>query len=159
MDNRFQDSPNKLPWPPLIYAAAILMGTICAYVLPTPWPGPPASDFLFAIGLLLIVLALFTDYQAMRTMANAETTIMPNRGSSHLVTSGPFRFSRNPIYVANTMITAGLGLVFGIIWFLPLALIAAGTTQHLAIRREEAHLSAKFGKAWREYSKKVRRWL
>jgi protein-S-isoprenylcysteine O-methyltransferase Ste14 len=57
------------------------------------------------------------------------------------------------------MITAGLGFMSGIIWFLPLALVAAMLTQHLAIKREEAHLEARFGKAFRDYAKKVRRWI
>ena len=154
-----KERPNKLPWPPMIYAAAILIGALSGYVLPTPWPGSPSSDFLLAIGGLMIVGALFIDYSAMKTMTKAKTTIMPNKGSEHLVASGPFSFSRNPIYLANTMITIGAGLMSGIIWFLPLALIAAMLTQHFAVKREEAHLEARFGKAFREYAKKVRRWI
>jgi protein-S-isoprenylcysteine O-methyltransferase Ste14 len=159
MDNRFKDSPNQLPWPPLIYAAALFFGAISGYFLPMPWPGSPVSDFLVAIGGVMIAAALFIDFKAMRTMAAAKTTIMPNKGSDHLVTSGPFSFSRNPIYLANTMITIGVGLLFGIIWFIPLAIIAALLTQQLAIKREEAHLDARFGKSFRDYSKKVRRWI
>jgi protein-S-isoprenylcysteine O-methyltransferase Ste14 len=159
MVNDIKERPNKLPWPPLIYGAAILIGALSAYVLPTPWPGSPASDFLLAIGGLMIAGGLFIDYSAMKTMSKAKTTIMPNKGADHLVAGGPFSFSRNPIYLANTMITAGIGFMSGIIWFLPFALIAAMLTQHLAIKREEAHLEARFGKAFREYAKKVRRWI
>jgi protein-S-isoprenylcysteine O-methyltransferase Ste14 len=159
MANDIKETPNTLPWPPLIYGAAILIGALSGYLLPTPWVGSPTSDFLLAIGGLMIAAALFIDYSAMRTMSKAKTTIMPNKGSAHLVTSGPFSFSRNPIYLANTMITIGLGFMSGIIWFLPLALIAAMLTQHFAVKREEAHLEARFGKAFREYAKKVRRWI
>jgi protein-S-isoprenylcysteine O-methyltransferase Ste14 len=159
MPTDIKERPNTLPWPPLIYGAAILTGALSGYVLPTPWPVSPTSDFLLAIGGLMIAGALFIDFSAMRTMTKAKTTIMPNKGSDHLVASGPFSFSRNPIYLANTMITIGLGFMSGIIWFLPLALIAAVLTQHLAIKREEAHLEARFGKAFREYAKKVRRWI
>jgi protein-S-isoprenylcysteine O-methyltransferase Ste14 len=159
MANDIKEKPNSLPWPPLIYGAAILLGAFSAFVLPKPWPESPASDFLAAVGGLMIAAALFIDFSAMRTMSKAKTTIMPNKGAEHLVTRGPFSFSRNPIYLANTFITAGIGLLAGIIWFLPLALIAAYLTQHLAVRREEAHLEARFGKAFRDYSKKVRRWI
>jgi protein-S-isoprenylcysteine O-methyltransferase Ste14 len=159
MDTRFKDAPNRLPWPPLIYAAALLAGAVSGYFLPTPWPGSPLSDFLVAIGGLMIAAALFIDFKAMRTMANAKTTIMPNRGSDHLVTKGPFALSRNPIYLANTMIAIGVGLLFGIIWFIPLAFVAAFFTQELAVKREEAHLDARFGKSFRDYAKKVRRWI
>jgi protein-S-isoprenylcysteine O-methyltransferase Ste14 len=159
MDSKFKDSPNRLPWPPLIYAAALFLGAISGYFLPVPWFVSPFSDLLVAIGGMMIAAALFIDFKAMRTMANAKTTIMPNKGSDHLVTSGPFSFSRNPIYLANTMITIGVGLMFGILWFIPLAIIAALVTQELAIKREEAHLDARFGKAFRDYAKKVRRWI
>jgi protein-S-isoprenylcysteine O-methyltransferase Ste14 len=159
MTNDVKVAPNKLPWPPLIYGAAILLGAFSNFVLPKPWPESPTSDFLAAIGGLMIAAALFVDFSAMRTMTKAKTTIMPNKGAEHIVTNGPFSFSRNPIYLANTFITAGIGLLSGIIWFLPLALFAAFMTQHLAIKREEAHLEARFGKAFREYAKKVRRWI
>ncbi len=159
MDSKFKDTPNRLPWPPMIYAAALFLGAISGYFLPVPWPVSPTSDFLVAIGGLMIAAALFIDFKAMRTMANAKTTIMPNKGSDHLVTKGPFALSRNPIYLANTLITIGAGLMFGIVWFIPLAFIAAFLTQELAIKREEAHLDARFGKAFRDYAKKVRRWI
>ena len=159
MANDVKDAPNTFPWPPVIYGAAILSGALSGYVLPTPWPSSPTSDFLLAIGALMVAAALFIDYRAMRTMTDAKTTIMPHKGSAHLVTKGPFAVSRNPIYVANTMITLGAGLAFGIVWFIPLAFVAAFFTSQLAIKREEAHLEARFGKAFRDYSKKVRRWI
>ena len=154
-----KETPNSIPWPPLIYAAAILMGAFSGFVLPKPWLSSPTSDFLAAIGGLLIAAGLFVDFSAMRTLARAKTTIAPNKSAQHLVTNGPFSFSRNPIYLANTFITAGIGFMSGIIWFLPLALVAAMLTERLAIKREEAHLEARFGKAFRDYSKKVRRWI
>jgi protein-S-isoprenylcysteine O-methyltransferase Ste14 len=155
----YDNSPNRIPWPPLIYGAAIPAGALSGFVLPTPWPGSPMSDFLVGIGLMIIALALFMDFKAMSAMKMHKTTIMPNKGADHLVSTGPFAFSRNPIYVANTMLTIGAGLVFGIVWFLPLAFVAAFATQKLAVEREEAHLAARFGKNWRDYSRKVRRWL
>lgn len=151
--------PNVFPWPPVIYGIAILAGALSGYVLPTPWPGSPLSDFLFGIGLMLIAVALFIDFRAMQLMHRHKTTIMPTKGASHLVTGGPFGFSRNPIYLANTMLTAGAGLMSGIVWFLPFAAVAAVITQELAIKREEKHLSAKFPKAWTDYARKVRRWI
>ncbi len=155
----YDKRPNVFPWPPVIYAIAILLGAISGYFLPLPWPLSPFSDFLFGIGFMLIALALLIDFNAMRNMHRHKTTIMPNKAAEHLVSTGPFAFSRNPIYVANTMLTIGAGLMAGIIWFIPLAFIAAIITQKMAIEREEAHLAAKFGKNWRDYTHKVRRWL
>lgn len=156
---KFQLTPNRFPWPPIIYAAAILLGALSKFFLPTPWIDSPGSDFLFGVGLLIILAGLALDIRAMQTLHAEKTTILPIKGADHLVTRGPYSLSRNPIYLGNTLLTIGAAFVFGIIWFLPLAFIAALLTSKLAIEREEAHLSAKFGKNWRDYANKVRRWF
>lgn len=151
--------PNRIPWPPILYGLAILAAAVLGYTLPLPWLPSPMSDILFAIGWLMVAAAIALDLAAMRTMHGHRTTILPNKGSDHLVTEGPFGLTRNPIYVGNTMLTLGIGLISGIVWFLPAALIAAFATQKLAIEREERHLDARFGKRYRDYRKRVRRWL
>jgi protein-S-isoprenylcysteine O-methyltransferase Ste14 len=77
----------------------------------------------------------------------------------HLVTDGPFSFTRNPIYLGGTMLVLGIGLVSGIVWFLPLAILAAFTVQKLAFEREERHLQARFGETYLDYAGRVRRWI
>lgn len=151
--------PNVIPWPPLIACAAIAVAIVLGLLVPLPWLPPPMSDILFAVGWVMIVGALAIDITAMRTMSRHKTTIMPNRASEHLVTDGPFSFTRNPIYLANVMMIAAIGLVSGIVWFLPMALVAGFATQNLAIEREEKHLDARFGKRYRDYVKRVRRWI
>ncbi|MDP3898022.1 MAG: isoprenylcysteine carboxylmethyltransferase family protein, partial [Mesorhizobium sp.] len=96
---------------------------------------------------------------AMRTLARHRTTVMPHRGADHLVSEGPYAFTRNPIYLGNTMLMIGVGLASGILWFLLFAILAAMATQKLAIEREERHLELRFGKRYRDYRKKVRRWI
>lgn len=154
-----EDRPNRLPWPPVIFIAAAALATALHWLAPLPWLSGPLAEFLFAVGWLVVAGALAIDFTAIRTMRAARTTFLPHRGSDHLVTRGPFSFTRNPIYLGNTMLLVGIGLVTGIFWFLLLAPIAAFTTQKLAIEREEKHLEARFGKKWRDYAKKVRRWI
>jgi protein-S-isoprenylcysteine O-methyltransferase Ste14 len=155
-----QDAPpSRLPWPPIIYVAAIAFSILLAYLVPLPWFGSPFADILFAVGWLLIAAALYLDIQAIRRLRAAGTTVMPHRASEHLVTDGPFALSRNPIYLGNTMLMVGVGLAAGIAWFVILALIAAFATQKLAIEPEERHLEMRFGKRYRDYRKKVRRWI
>jgi protein-S-isoprenylcysteine O-methyltransferase Ste14 len=95
----------------------------------------------------------------MAVMWRARANILPHRAATALVTWGPFGFSRNPIYLGNTILLLGAGLAFGIAWFVPVAFAAAALTARLAIAREEAHLNARFGRAWREYAARVRRWV
>jgi len=151
--------PNTLPWPPILYICAVAAAVILNWLWPLPWVPGALAEFLFAVGCLVVVLALAMDFAAMRAMTQANTTIMPHRGSEHLVTGGPFGFTRNPIYLGNTMLMIGIGLISGIAWFLILAPAAAFATQKLAIEREEKHLEARFGKRYRDYVKKVRRWI
>ena len=150
--------PNAIPWPPLLFAGcalaalglhqavplrlAVLHATLAEY----------AGYFLAAAGIGLDVWAAFT-------MRRHHANIRPNRAATALVTSGPFALSRNPIYLGNTILLVGAGLAFAIAWFLPMALLAAVLVTHLAIRREEAHLNARFGAAWRDYAARTPRWL
>ena len=76
-----------------------------------------------------------------------------------LITDGPFAQSRNPIYVGNTLLVAGAGLLFGVAWLIPAALAGAVLTQKLAIEREERHLAPRFGPAWEDYRARTPRWL
>ena len=93
------------------------------------------------------------DHEVSRHNGNAA----PGQPAS--VTKGPFSFSRNPIYLGNTVFTIAIGLIFGALWFLPAGLAAAFAAQKLAIEREEQHLSVKFGKQYRDYCKRVKRWI
>lgn len=151
--------PNRFPWPPLIYLAAIAIAVELWVIYPLPWFGSPLADILFAVGCLAVAAVVAIDVSAMRTLSRAGTTVMPNKGSAHLVTGGPFSFTRNPIYLANTMLVLGIGLISGIAWFVPLAFVAAFLTQKLAIEREERHLATRFGKKYADYAKRVRRWI
>jgi protein-S-isoprenylcysteine O-methyltransferase Ste14 len=155
----YEERPNRFPWPPVVYVIAIALAVILHWLLPLPWFGSPFADFLFAIGILVALAALAIDFAAMRTLSRARTTILPHRGSEHLVIAGPYSFTRNPIYLGNTMLMIAAGLVFGMVWFLLLAPVAAFVTQKLAIEREEQHLALRFGKKYRDYQKRVRRWI
>jgi len=151
--------PAAFPWASFAYLVAIV-ASIAGWILyPLPWFASPLSDMLFAVGFLLVFGAAAIDITAIRTMNKAKTTIWPHRGASHLVTSGPFSFSRHPIYLANTMAMIGIALISGIVWFIIFGLVAAFATQKLAVEPEERHMKARFGKKYIDYAKRVRRWI
>ncbi|MBT1156095.1 isoprenylcysteine carboxylmethyltransferase family protein [Aminobacter anthyllidis] len=152
-------APSRVPWPPILYLAAIVVAAVLGLLYPLPWITEPLSDLLFAAGWLAVAGVVAIYYSAMQTLKRAKTTIRPDRPSEHLVTSGAFSFTRNPIYFANTLLMIAIGLITANVWFLALALIAAFATQKLAIVPEEKHLQARFGKKYIDYSKKVRRWI
>lgn len=148
-----------MPWPPLIYLCAVAIAIVLGLLYPLPWLGGLLADLLFAIGWLTVVAVAALWFTAFKTMTAARTTLNPNGVPAHLVTSGPFAVSRNPIYLANTLLLIGIGLIGGMGWFILLAFVASFATSKLAIRPEEKVLAAKFGKRYRDYAKKVRRWI
>ena len=156
------DSPanrGRLPWPPVIYLVAIAVSILLHFAYPLPWFAPPMSDILFAAGFLVLLAFVTLFFTAIRTMVRAKTTIDPNGTPDHLVTNGPFSITRNPIYLADTLLLIGIALISGITWFVLLAVVAAFATQKLAIEREGKILTERFGKRYRDYAKRVRRWI
>jgi protein-S-isoprenylcysteine O-methyltransferase Ste14 len=114
---------------------------------------------LAAIGIGLIGAGLALDVAAFRLFRIHRTSVLPTRAASSLIVEGPFSRSRNPIYLGNTLVIFGAGLLFGVAWLLPAAAAVAFAVQKLAIEPEETHLEARFGASWRDYAAKTPRWL
>jgi len=157
--NGTQAKHGIIPWPPVIYVVAIALSVVLGMFYPLPWIGDIFGDILVGAGWVALfgVAALWVT--AIRTMVRAKTTLNPNAEPDHLVTSGPFGITRNPMYLANTLLLIGVSFITGIGWFLLFAFLAAFATQKLAIEKEEKMLAAKFGKKYRDYAKRVRRWI
>ena len=119
------------------------------------WPQPA----LAVVGTALVALGLLLMLWAVLTMLRARTTPVPHMSPSALVTTGPFAFSRNPIYLGDALVLAGLSLR----WGAPLGLLLVPLFCALIARRfiaaEESRLAAGFGPAWADWSARVRRWI
>src|SRR5262245_4971375 len=103
----FAVRPSRFPWPPILLVATIAAGWALAWVAPIGWPGlddAPAHIFGYGLGLAGVGLMIW----AMLTLRAAHTTILPHKGATALVTSGPYRFRRHPIYLADVLILLGL---------------------------------------------------
>lgn len=127
-------------------------------VIPLAWPGLndfPARviGYAFAIGGPALMA------WGIAELARAKTTVRPDRGVSVLVTTGPFRYARNPIYAGDVMLLLGLAQLSLNIWFVILAVAFAFLVRRLAILPEERHLEARFGDAYRAYKDRTRRWI
>lgn len=153
------DKPNLIPWPPIILVATIAISIALHYYLPLGWPPAPFSDLITGLGIFLIAAVIAIYGLTFRLFKVHDTTVHPNKAATKLITGGPFAVTRNPIYLANVLLIFALGLLIGTPWLLIAAPLNGFITQKLAIEREEKHLSSKFGKAWRDYAKRVRRWI
>lgn len=136
-----------------------MLGALLARAAPLPWPAEPLGERLGWAGVALLVAGLLIELSVVMAFRRAATTVMPHRGASALVTSGPFARSRNPIYVAHVALVLGLGLVVGNAWWVALAPAFAVALDRLAIAREERHLTARFGAEYERYRAAVRRWI
>lgn len=149
--------PRTLILPPAPYAAAVLGGWwLDRHELALPLGLGAATHLLgwlaVGIGLALFGWTLFT-------FARHRTTVNPYRGASALCTTGPFRFSRNPIYLGDWFLLVGVSLLLGTLWPLVFAPLIWITLRFGVIRHEEVHLEATFGDAYRDYKARVRRWI
>lgn len=127
-------------------------------MVPLGWPGvddTPARFIGIGLGLAGMGLILW----AAVAFRQHQTTILPNKGADTLITTGPFRFRRNPIYLGEVMIFLGLAEVTKNVWFVGAAFVFAVLVTWLAIVPEERHLEAKFGDTYRDYLARTRRWI
>jgi protein-S-isoprenylcysteine O-methyltransferase Ste14 len=154
-----ENGPIHFPWPPVLYVAAILASVALSWWFPLPWIGEPLAGMLLVAGIALAVVGVAMVGTAIHTMHKAKTSVRLDRPAAHLVQNGPYSISRNPIYLGNTLFMIGIGLAAAMLWFILLAVVAAFLTQKLAIEYEEPHLERRFGKKYRDYCKRVRRWI
>lgn len=151
--------PMRFPWPPIIIVSMAALAIILGTSVPLPWLRGPFAEFLAGVGALIVVGGATLAILAVTRFRRVGTPVAPTHAAQRLVTDGPFAISRNPIYLGGVTILIGLALVTHNAWFI-LAGFAAGIAISLvAIRPEERHLDRRFGKAYRDYAKRVRRWF
>ena len=160
--NASSDRPHPgVPFPPpFIPVSVFLIGlAIERWGLRLRWSDLLPRGPLVIVGCVLIVLGLAIGAWAISRLVWAWTTVLPNQPSNALVTSGPYRFSRNPMYVGLTTLYAGLALLFDLVWPMLLLPLALAGLRYLVIRREERALGLAFGEEYARYRARVRRWL
>ena len=151
--------PTGFAWPPFIFISAVALAIILTVMVPLPWLSGILAEFLFAVGCLMLAGGIALIGLSIRAMRRGGTTVNPTRGATQLVTSGPFGISRNPIYLGETIIMIAIALIAWSPWFLVMGFVAAVATNYLAVLPEEKHLDLRFGRRYRDYSKRVRRWI
>ncbi len=142
--------------PPFIFLGYLVSALILERVVPfpTPWGLP-----LRIVGALALVAGLALAASAIAEMRKAHTTPDTSKPTTALVTGGPYRFSRNPIYLGFLLIYLGLTLLAGTIWGLILSPFLVGSITRSIIHAEEEYLRRKFETEYIQYSARVRQWV
>lgn len=155
-----RDNPG-LPHLPPTYPVFFLVGVVVLeFLLPIRFLAAPAPvSIQSVIGALMVAAGFGLDIWAYRVMQAAGTHAEPFKPTMTIVSHGPFRFSRNPMYVGFLLTFAGLALIFALEWGLIALPFLWFTLDRVVVRREEAYLTRKFGPTYTGYLARTRRWL
>jgi membrane protein DedA with SNARE-associated domain/protein-S-isoprenylcysteine O-methyltransferase Ste14 len=144
--------------PPLIYAGAFVVGYALHRFVPLrPWA--EAGTVQRAVGWCLVAVWVPLSVSAVFLFRRAGTTPNPFKPTTALVLYGPYRFTRNPMYLGLAALYLGLTLLVNSLWPLLLFPAVIALIQTQVIAREEAYLEARFGEEYRAYKARVRRWM
>ena len=156
MQNNTHDKASVVAPPPLIYLGALIVGQFLQSSFPLPFLPRSLRTWL---GGLLIGAGAVTVTSAMRSMRHAGTNLSLMQPTTAIVTKGPYRFTRNPIYLSLTLIYTGLSVLMGTFWSILLLPVVMLIINRGIIDREERYLEHKFGSQYRNYKEHVPRWF
>ena len=151
--------PDILFFPPLLSLVVPAAAIAAEWVVPLGLLPAAGSGWSIASGLVLILGAGALAAGGTRAFRQAGTHVDPRQSALHLVQDGPYRFTRNPMYLGMVILQLGLGLVFSLDWAVLGAVILWACLHWGVVLREEAYLSHKFGAPYDEYLTQTRRWL
>jgi protein-S-isoprenylcysteine O-methyltransferase Ste14 len=160
MSEAENDNPGLPHIPPTYPAAFLLLAIILEFLVPLSFLAAPAFLSLQTlIGVALVAGGIALDIWAFRLFKAAGTNPEPFKPTNSIVEDGPYRMTRNPMYVGFLLIFAGLALIFALEWgviALPLLWL---TLDRVVVVREEAYLTAKFGETYTQFLARTRRWI
>jgi len=151
------DAPDVVIHPPIALAIALVLAFALNWFLPLPFV--PQTFPHIQIGVLLAIAALLIIRWAAVTFRKARTNILTSQAATTIVATGPFAYSRNPIYVAALIGMLGAAVAFNSLWFLAALVAIYVVLRYGVIAREEIYLESKFGTPYLDYKSKVRRWV
>ena len=152
--------PNVRIPPPLLFAMPLLTGFIVQHFVPTHIVnGADPERTLRLVGWAEIVIGLVLIYWGIGTFKRMQTAVFPVYPARVLVEQGPYKFTRNPMYLGFAVLYLGIVFVANAFWPIIFWPEMIALLYLFAIRLEEAYLTREFGDAYREYCSRVRRWV
>jgi protein-S-isoprenylcysteine O-methyltransferase Ste14 len=151
------DRSNAVIRPPIAWALAFATGLAINWLyplrwVPATWPNVWIGIIIFAAGFALAIWAIVT-------FRRAGTRVETTKSTMTIVTDGPYRFTRNPIYLGMSLGQTDLAVAFDNLWILVMLIPFYLVLRYGVVAREEAYLERKFGEVYLDYKSRVRRWL
>lgn len=145
--------------PPLLFVVTFIIGLGAQQVSPLTIGSTRLAEAAWFVGLVLFVTGLLLVLSGVGIFLSKHTTIIPFGTAAHLVSSGPFRLTRNPMYLGLSLIYVGVAGILSELWPLLLLPLPVLAMDRIVIPFEEARLQALFGDAFQKYCARVRRWI
>lgn len=145
--------------PPLLFLGAFLAGYGIERLLPLGHSLRSHASVTDTLGFALLGAGMLLVLACMASFLKVRTTVLPHGVPSHLVSTGPYRLSRNPMYVSLALIYLGTAILMQLLWPLLLLPLPLVILNQAIIPFEETRLATAFGEAYAAYRRKVRRWL
>jgi len=159
MENELRDNPGVIAPPPLIYAVGLVAGLILQARYPVRLVLFLPRVVRIILGCSLAGLAFTIVTFAIRAMRRAHTNVDPTQPTTALVVEGPFKLTRNPLYLSLTLLYAGITILVNTLWSMLLLPVILVVMRKGVIDREERYLERKFGEQYLQYKARVRRWI
>ena len=157
MNENEPDGARVVAPPPFLYVVPLVAGLALHFVFPLRFL--PLGWLQLAIGLPLVAVGIVLFQSTARTMMRARTGVVPGKPTTAIVVYGPFRFSRNPMYLSAALAYLGVAISTNALWAIVLLPFALLTVTTGVIKREERYLERKFGEEYLHYKARARRWL
>jgi protein-S-isoprenylcysteine O-methyltransferase Ste14 len=145
--------------PPLLFLGALALGALLSLVVPLGPRLASPNGLALTVGLTFVAIGFVLAALSVRNFRLAGTTVVPGEPSTALVETGPYRFTRNPIYIGFVLAYFGLSIMLTSFWVLLLLIPVLMVLQRGVVDREEVYLERQFGDAYRKYKARVPRWL
>src|SRR5260221_3460049 len=155
-DNELPDNPGVIAPPPLMYACPLAVGLLLHLKFPLGFLPRKVAAIL---GVTLIGASVALVSRTFQRMRRAGTNVNPIEPATVLVTDGPFKFTRNPLYLSLTLFYTGVATLVNALWAMLLLPAVLFVVNRGVIEREERYLERKFGEQYRQYKERVRRWI
>ena len=153
-----QDRTNARVPPPLIFFVFLGIAGVLEYGVGFNYPRG-SLGLRCAVALIVFIFSGYLALHAFVVLKKRGTFIDPNKPTTQIVEDGPFRFSRNPMYLSLVLVLLALSVLFLSLWFFLSAICLWLVFDRIAIAAEEVYLEQKFGSHYTAYKTRVRRWI
>jgi len=158
--NTDNDAARVRVFPPGVPLAVILVGVALNFFWPLDLGIGAQTAIRFGVGGSVILLSVyFLGFRAVAMMRGTGQSENPYQKTTEIIEAGPYRFTRNPMYLQMVTGCLGFSILLANAWILMLTPVGALVLHYLVIMPEEAYLEHKFGQTYRDYQSRVRRWI